>query len=83
MASEIKMTPQDVEMVEEEDPGIPLLGFSESAAGSLQRTAKMRGCVADDPISLLPSSEEAKAEQIDDILAKFGEIGVRLGDARR
>ena len=80
MANEIKMTPQNAGMREEEDPKIPPLDFSEAAAASLLRTATMRGYVADDPINSLRSSEDPKGEQTEDILATFGEIGVRLGD---
>jgi len=80
MASEIKMTPQNLESLEEEDPGMPPLDFSGPAAARLSPTAKMRGYVADDQISLLRSPEDTKAEQIEDILAKFAEMGDRLGD---
>jgi RNA polymerase primary sigma factor len=78
MASEIKMTPQNVEMLEEQDPGIPLLDLSDAAVESLLHSAKMRGYVTYDQISLLRSSEEAKPDEIEDILAKFNEMGVRL-----
>jgi RNA polymerase primary sigma factor len=81
MASEIKVTPQNVEMLEEEDPGIPPLDFSDAAVKSLLQSAQMRGYVTNDQISLLRSSEGAKSEQIDDILAKFDEMGVRLVEA--
>ena len=64
-------------MLEEEDPGIPPLDLSDAAVESLLHSAKMRGYVTNDQISLLRSSEEAKSEQIEDILAKFGEMGVR------
>jgi RNA polymerase primary sigma factor len=78
MASEIKVTPQNVEMLEEEDPGIPPLDLSDAAAESLFHSAQRRGYVTKDPNSLLHSSEEAKSEQIEDFLAKFDEMGVRL-----
>ena len=77
MASEIKVTPQNVEMLEEEDPGIPPLDLSDAAVESLFHSAQRRGYVTNDQISLLRSSEEAKSEQIEDFLAKFDEMGVR------
>jgi RNA polymerase primary sigma factor len=80
MASEFKMTPQNVETLEEEDPGILPLDFSGPTAASLLLTAKMRGYVAEDQISLLRSSEDAKAEQTEDILAKFAETDGRSVD---
>ena len=81
MASEIKVTPQNVEMLEEEDPGIPPLDLSDAAVESLLHSAPMRGYVTNDQISLSRSSEEAKSEQIEDILAKFDEMGGRLVEA--
>ena len=81
MASEIKVTPQNVEMLEEEDPGIPPLDLSDAAVESLLHSAQMRGYVTNDQISLSRSSEGAKSEQIEDILAKFDEMGGRLVEA--
>ena len=81
MASEIKVTPQNVEMLEKEDPEIPPLDLSEAAVESLLHSAKMRGYVTDDQINLLLSSEEVKSGQIKDLLAKFGEMGVRVVEA--
>ncbi|MGC1351969.1 MAG: RNA polymerase sigma factor region1.1 domain-containing protein [Xanthobacteraceae bacterium] len=81
MASEIKETPQNVEMLEEEDPGIPPLDLSDAAVESLLHSAQMRGYVTNDQISLSRSSEGAKSEQIEDILAKFDEMGGRLVEA--
>src|ERR1700758_4815372 len=81
MASEIKVTPQNVRMLDEEDPGIPPLDLSDAAVESLLHSAEMRGYVTNDQISLLRSSEEAKSEQIEDIAANFDEMGVRLVEA--
>jgi RNA polymerase primary sigma factor len=81
MASEIKVTPQNALMLDEEDPGIPPLDLSDAAVESLLHSAEMRGYVTNDQISLLRSSEEAKSEQIEDIAANFDEMGVRLVEA--
>jgi RNA polymerase primary sigma factor len=81
MASEIKVTTQNPEFFEEEDTGIPPLDLSDAAVESLLHSAQMRGYVAGEQISLLRSSEEAKSEQIEDILANSDEMGVHLADA--
>ena len=77
MASEIKVTPQNVEILEE-DPGILPLDLSDAAVESLLHTAKIRGYVTNDQIGLLRSSEEVKPGQIEEILAKCNEMGVGL-----
>src|SRR6202790_1005572 len=82
MASKIKVTPQKEEMLEKEGPETPpdspLLDLSDAAVKKLIRSAKKRGYVTHDQINALLSSEEVKSEQIEDILAKFSEMGVNV-----
>ena len=82
MASKTKVTPQKEEMLEKEGPETPpgssLLDLSDAAVKKLIRGAKKRGYVAHDQIIALLSSEEVKSEQIEDILAKFSEMGVNV-----
>jgi RNA polymerase primary sigma factor len=82
MASKIKVTLQKEEMPEkkgsETPPDRPLLDLSEAAVNGLIRSAKKRGYVSHDQINALVSSEEVKSEQIEDILAKFSEMGVNV-----
>ena len=86
MASKIKITQQKVEMLEKqkvemlekERPETPLLDLSDAAVKALIRSAKKRGYVTHDQINALLSSEEVKSEQIEDILAKFSEMGVNV-----
>ena len=78
MASKIKVTRQKVEMLEKEGPETPLLDLSDAAVKALIRSAKERGYVTHDQINALLSSEEVKSEQIEDILAKFSEMGVNV-----
>ena len=78
MASKINVTRQKVEMLEKEGPETPLLDLSDAAVKALIRSAKRRGYVTHDQINALLSSEEVKSEQIEDILAKFSEMGVNV-----
>jgi RNA polymerase primary sigma factor len=82
MASKTKLTPQKEEMLEkggpETSPDSPLLDLSDAAVKKLIRSAKKRGYVTHDQINALLSSEEVKSEQIEDILAKFSEMGVNV-----
>ena len=78
MASKINVTRQKVEMLEKEGPETPLLDLSDAAVKALIRSAKKRGYVTYDQINALLSSEEVKSEQIEDILAKFSEMGVNV-----
>ena len=82
MASKIKVTPQKEEMLEEEGPDSPLLDLSDAAVKELIRSAKKRGYVTHDQINALLSSEEVKSEQIEDILAKFSEMGVNVVETK-
>ena len=65
-------------MLEKEGPETPLLDLSDAAVKALIRSAKKRGYVTHDQINALLSSEEVKSEQIEDILAKFSEMGVNV-----
>src|SRR3974390_402443 len=78
MASKIKVTRQKVEMLEKQGPETPLVHMSGAAVKELIRSAKERGYVTHDQINALLSSEEVKSEQIEDILAKFSEMGVNV-----
>src|SRR5438067_12567025 len=82
MASNTKMTPLKEEVLEKEGseirPDSPLLDLSDAAIKKLIRSAKKRGYVTYVQINELLSSEEAKSEQIEDILAKLSEIGVNV-----
>ena len=59
-------------------PDSPLLDLSDAAVKDLIRSAKKRGYVTHNQINALLSSEEVKSEQIEDILAKFSEMGVNV-----
>jgi RNA polymerase primary sigma factor len=76
------VTPQKEEMLEKEGPETPpdspLLDLSDAAVKKLIRSAKKRGYVTHDQINALLSSQEVKSEQIEDILAKFSEMGVNV-----
>ena len=65
-------------MLEKKGPETPLLDRSDAAVKELIRSAKKRGYVTHDQINALLSSDEAKSEQIEDILAKLSEMGVSL-----
>ncbi len=84
MASKIKVRPQKEEMPEKEGPEAlpdrPVLDLSEAAVRELIRGAKKRGYVTHGQINALLSSEEVKSEQMEDILAKFSEMGVNVVD---
>jgi RNA polymerase primary sigma factor len=86
MASKDKVTPEKDEMLEKEGlegpPDSPVLDLSEAAAKEFIRTAKKRGYVTHDQINALLSADEIKSEQIEDILAKFSEMGVNVVDTK-
>ena len=63
-------------------PTSPLLDVSGAAVNELIRSAKKRGYVTNDEINAIPSSEEVKSDQIEDILAKFSEIGVNVIESK-
>ena len=82
MARKIVVTPSKEEMLEKDGPEtLPdssLLDNSDAAVNELIRSAKMHGYVTHDQINALLSSEEVKSEQIEDILAKFSEMGINV-----
>src|SRR5579862_8693424 len=82
MASGIVVTPLKEEMLVKEGPEArpdsPLLDLSDMAVKELIRSAKKCGYVTHDQISALLSSAEIESEQIEDILAKFSEMGVNV-----
>ena len=82
MTSKIKVTPEKQEMLEREDPEIPLLDFSDAAIKQLIRSAKKSGYVTHDQINALLSVEEVKSEQVEDILAKFNEMGINVVETK-
>ena len=55
-----------------------LFGLAEAALQELIRSATESGCVTYDQIDALLRSDDAKSEQIEDILAKFTEMGVSV-----
>ena len=78
MASKIKVTLQKEELLEKGGPETPLLDLLDAAVKKFMRSAKKRGYVTHEQISALLSSEEVKSEQIEDILAKFSEMGINV-----
>src|SRR6516164_7013237 len=78
MTSKIKVTGQQLEMLEKVGPETPLLDLSDAAVKTLIRTAKKRGYVTHDQINALLFSEQVKHEQIKNILANFSEMGVNV-----
>jgi RNA polymerase primary sigma factor len=63
-------------------PDSPLLDLSDAAVKELIRAGKKRGYVTHNQINALLSSEEVKSEQIEDILAKFSEMGVNVVETK-
>src|SRR5262249_26762169 len=82
MASKTEETPQKKEMLEMEGPETlpdsPLLGLSGGAVRELVRSAKKRGYVTHDQINSVLPSEEVNSEQIEDVLAMFSEMGLKV-----
>src|SRR5262245_12261526 len=82
MASKIQETPQKEEMQEKEGPETlpdsPLLDPSDAAVKKLIRSAKKRGYVTHDQINSVLPSEEVNSEQIEDVLAMFSEMGLKV-----
>ena len=76
------MTPLKEEILKEDGPETPLLDLSEAAVKELIRGATKRGYITHDQINTLLSSEEVKSEQIEDILAKFSEMGVNVVETK-
>ena len=83
MASKTKVTPQEEKLLESEGPETlpdrPLLDLSNTAVKALIRTAKKRGYVTHDQINSL--ANEVNSEEIEDVLARFSEMGVSVVEA--
>ncbi len=82
MASKIKVTPQKADVLEEEGRQTPVLDLSDAVVKELVRTAKKRGYIAHDQINALLASEEINSEQIENILAKFSEMGINVVETK-
>ena len=84
MASTIKMTLQKEKIPESSEtrPDRPVLDLLDAAVNALVRTAKKRGYVTHDQISALLASEEVNSEQIENILAKFSEMGLNVVETK-
>ena len=78
MSSKTKATPRKSGMAEKEGPQTPLLDLSDAAVKELIRAAKKRGYVVHDQINSLLASDEVNSEQIENILAKFSEMGINV-----
>jgi RNA polymerase primary sigma factor len=82
MASKTEETPQKEKMPEKEGPETlpdsPLLDPSDAAVKKLIRSAKKRGYVTHDQINSVLPSEEVNSEQIEDVLAMFSEMGLKV-----
>ena len=77
MANKIKMMSQKADVLEDARQ-TPLLDLSDAAVKELVRTAKKRGYVVHDQINSLLASDEVNSEQIENILAKFSEMGINV-----
>ena len=82
MASKIRVTPLKEVILQEDGPETPLLDLSDAAVKELIRSAKKHGYVTHDQLDALLSSGEVKSEQIEDILAKFSEMGVNVVETK-
>src|SRR5262249_31100910 len=82
MASKTQETSQKEEMLEKEGPETlpdsPLLDVSDPAVKELIRSAKKRGYATHDKITAVWPSEEFNSEQIKDVLAMLGQMGVNV-----
>jgi len=76
MSSKSPMTPHHGEA-----PDSPGFDLTEAAVRQLIRSAKKRGTISREQIVALRSSEEFESEKIEDILAKFTEMGVAIVEA--
>src|SRR6516225_3122607 len=81
MASTIKVTRQKADVLEE-GRQTPVLDLSDAAVKELVHTTKKRGYVAHDRINALLASDEISSEQIENILAKFSEMGISVVEAK-
>jgi RNA polymerase primary sigma factor len=86
MAKKNKMKSHKEEEAPREGPESPLdrplLDQSDTAVKELIRSAMKHGYVTHDQVNALLSTEEVKSEQIEDILAKFSEMGVNVVETK-
>ena len=82
MASKTRLTPQKTDVLEEEGRQTPVLDLSDPAVKALIRGAKKRGYIAHDQINALLASDEISSEQIENILAKLGEMGINVVETK-
>jgi len=66
----------------ESPPDRPLLDLSDAAVKTLIRTAKRCGYVTHDQINALLALDEVNSEQIENILAKFSEVGINVVESK-
>jgi RNA polymerase primary sigma factor len=82
MANKTKATPQKEEAREKgpetPDAPLPLLDLSGAAVTKMIKQAKKRGYVTSEQLNSVLATEEVTSEQIEDILAKFSEMGVNV-----
>src|SRR6516165_9242735 len=81
MANKIKMMSQKADVLEDARQ-TPLLDLSDAAVKELIRAAKKRGYVVHDQINSLLASDEVNSEQIENILAKFSEMGINVVETK-
>ncbi len=81
MASKIKVTRHKVETLEKEGPETPLLDLNDTGVNKMIKAAKERGFVTFDALNAVLPSDSTSLEQIEDIMAKFSEMGVVVVEA--
>jgi RNA polymerase primary sigma factor len=83
MASKTRVMPHSQQLPEkaEKAPDHPLLDLSDAAVKNLISTAKKRGYVTHDQINSVLHSEAVNSEQMEDVLAMLGEVGIAVVDA--
>ena len=87
MAIKMKVKPlKEEEMGEKEGPETPpespLFELTDAVVKKLIRSASERGYVTHNQLDALLSSDELKSEQIEEILAKFSEMGVNVVETK-
>src|SRR5262245_9707363 len=87
MAIKMKVKPlKEEEMGEKEGPETPpespLFELTDAVVKKLIRSANERGYVTHNQLDALLSSDELKSEQIEEILAKFSEMGVNVVETK-
>ena len=77
---------KEEEMGEKEGPETPpenpLFELTDAVVKKLIRSANERGYVTHNQLDALLSSDELKSEQIEEILAKFSEMGVNVVETK-